>query len=217
MFKRMLLALTILLGLSLPAGSVFAQHEAPAHDQLSAPAEHAQAHETPSLLPNPASRETLLSALWVVIIFVILLIALYPTAWKSVLAGLKAREDRIRKDIAEAEAARLKAEATLRDYNAQLATAEAKVRDLLAKAAVEGESIAANLRVQAQQEADAIKERATKDIEVARKQAVAEVYEQTANLATSIAEKILRRNLNPDDQRDLVKGSLEQLQQLNKN
>ena len=55
------------------------------------------------------------------------------TAWKNVLAGLKAREDRIRKDIADAEATRVKAEATLKKYADELATAEAKVRDIIAR------------------------------------------------------------------------------------
>ncbi|HLL91094.1 MAG TPA: hypothetical protein VK324_17475, partial [Tepidisphaeraceae bacterium] len=56
------------------------------------------------------------------------------------------------------------------------------------------------------------KERAMKDIDAARKDAVREVYEQTAVLATNVAEKILRRSLNAQDQRDLVDQSLNQLQ-----
>src|SRR5947209_1862784 len=48
-------------------------------------------------------------AIWTIVIFVILLIALIPTAWKNVLVGLKSREQRIRSDIADAEAARTKA------------------------------------------------------------------------------------------------------------
>lgn len=156
-------------------------------------------------------------ALWVVIIFIVLVAVLYPTAWKNVLAGLKARETRIRTDIAEAEAARTKAEATLREYNAQLATAETRVRDMINSASAEAQKIAAQIRTQGEQEAQASKERATREIEAAKKQALAEIYEQTAVLSTSIAEKILRRNLNPDDQRDLVNSSLEQFQAINKN
>lgn len=156
-------------------------------------------------------------ALWVVIIFIVLVAVLYPTAWKNVLAGLKARETRIRTDIAEAEAARTKAEATLREYNAQLASAEARVRDMINSASAEAQKIAAQIRTQGEQEAQASKERATREIEAAKKQALAEIYEQTAVLSTSIAEKILRRNLNPDDQRDLVNSSLEQFQAINKN
>jgi F0F1-type ATP synthase membrane subunit b/b' len=55
-----------------------------------------------------------------------------------------------------------------------------------------------------------------KDIEAARANAVTDIYAQAAELSTSIAAKILRRNLNPDDQRDLVNRSLEQLQTVGK-
>src|SRR5579871_4165836 len=53
--------------------------------------------------------------IWILAIFTVLAIILYSTAWKNVLKGLKGREDRIRGDIAQAEAARLKAEETLKE------------------------------------------------------------------------------------------------------
>ena len=153
-------------------------------------------------------------AVWVLVIFVVLVFILYRTAWKNVLAGLKAREDRIRKDIADAESARVRGEQALKDYNAQLATAEAKVQAMFNQAAVDAEKIAAGIRMHAQQEAEEIKERAIREIETSKEQALSEIYEQTANLSTSIAEKILKRSLNADDQRDLVAQGLEQLQTL---
>ena len=61
-------------------------------------------------------------------IFLVVAFILYKTAWKNVLVGLKAREDRIRKDIDDAEAARLKAEETLRQYDTRLADAERRSR-----------------------------------------------------------------------------------------
>ena len=180
-------------------------------------AAHGGEHEAPPLIADPSKAETWYSALWVVIIFLVLLVILYFTAWKNVLAGLKSREERIRRDIADAEAARAKAESTLRDYNQQLATAEGTIRDMLAKAQADGERIATNLRMQAQTESEEIKNRANREIEAAKDQAVAEVHQQMAVLATSVAEKIIRRNLNPEDQRDLVNRSLEQLQTVSKN
>jgi F-type H+-transporting ATPase subunit b len=155
------------------------------------------------------------SAIWILGIFLVLVIILYKTAWKHVLAGLKAREERIRGDIASAEAARAKAEASLKEFNAQLATAEEKAKNLLAQAALDAEKIAAGIRLRSQQEAEEIKERANAEIEATRRQALSDIYDQAVNLSTSIAEKIVRRNLNPDDQRDLVKQSLDQLQSLN--
>ncbi len=233
MLKRIVLILAMATWLAAPA---LAQDHAGSHtDATGTPSEvhaagqgvepadhsaasaHDGAHAKAPLLPDHTSKEAWLQALWVVIIFIALLAILYPTAWKNVLAGLKAREQRIREDIANAEAARAKAETTLREYNQQLATAEGKIRDMLAQATTDGERIATNLRMQAQTESEEIKNRATREIEAAKNQALTEVYEQTANLATTVAEKILRRNLNADDQRDLVSRSLEQVQTIGKN
>src|SRR5688572_9653841 len=80
------------------------------------------AHGKPPLLANPLGDDhhaatARRQALWTLIILVVLLAIFYPTAWKNILAGLKAREARIRQDIADAEAARARAEATLMEYN----------------------------------------------------------------------------------------------------
>ncbi len=155
--------------------------------------------------------------IWTIVIFAIMLIILYPTAWKNVLAGLKAREAKIRGDIASAEAARGKAEATLKEYTVKLQQTEATVREMIAKAVTDAEATAAGIRARGQAEAEEAKDKALKDIESAKTTALREVYDQTATLATSVAEKILRRSLNADDQRDLVARSLEQLQTASKN
>jgi F-type H+-transporting ATPase subunit b len=213
MRKKLLAIILLLMALAMPA------HLAMAQDNPLSPSasSSAPAEDQPRLLPLPPHAEDIQQALWVLAIFVVLVIVLQRTAWKNVLAGLKARENRIRKDIADAEAARLKAESTLREYNQQLTDAEGKVRDILAKAAADAERLGQSIRMQAQKESEEIKERATQEIEASKKQAISEIYDTAANLATSVAEKILRRNLNVDDQRDLVTRSLDQMQELGKN
>jgi len=214
MLKRWIWAITLAAAVALASPRGFAAEHPPAKDAAAQPSgggnpetTEDHGHAKPGLL-----EVNLASAMWVVIIFVVLLVILYPTAWKNVLAGLKAREQRIRNDIAEAEATRAKAEATLREYNAQLATAEQKVRDMIAQATAQGEQVANNIRSRAEQESQEIKERSLREIESAKKQAISDIYEQAATLATSVAEKIIRRNLKPEDQRDLVQRSLEELQ-----
>jgi F-type H+-transporting ATPase subunit b len=133
-------------------------------------------------------------------------------AWSQIAAGLKDREDKIRRDIADAEAQRKRSEETLRQYNEQLATAEAKIREMMVKAQADAERLATNLRMQAQQESEEIKDRANREIDAARKAALTDIYAQAADISTSIASRILRRNLNTDDQRELVNQSLQQLQ-----
>jgi F-type H+-transporting ATPase subunit b len=205
-------ALAALLALPLARAHAAEEHGGAKSATAPAAAEHAE-----ELMPDPHKATTITSALWVIAIFLIVLAILYPTAWKNVIAGLKAREERIRNDIAAAEAARTRAEVTLREYTAQLATAEQRARDTINAAAADAERIATQIRTRGEQEAQEIKERATREIDAARKEALAQVYEQTANLATSIAEKIIRKSLNADDQRDLVARSLEQVQNIQSN
>jgi F-type H+-transporting ATPase subunit b len=178
---------------------------------LAASAEHGD----PELIAPPAAG--LIPAITTLIIFCLLLVLLKKQAWGPIASGLKAREDRIRQDIANAETARKKAEATLAQYNQQLATAEGQVRELLSRAQVDAEKIATSMKMQAQHEVEEIKERATRDIDAARKSALNDIYAQAAELSTDIASKILRRNLKPDDQRDLVESSLEKFQTVGKN
>jgi F-type H+-transporting ATPase subunit b len=206
MLKRILILLTLGIALLVPGARLVAAEEA--GGAKAAPEYH--------LMPESSDewKQAMYSAIWVLVIFIIMLAILYPTAWKNVLAGLKKREERIRSDIADAEASRAKAEATLKEYSAKLATAEDNIRQMLNSATADGEKLATSIRMKAQAEAEDIKERANKDIEGARDAALREIYEKTADLATSVAEKIIRRNLNASDQQDLVRQSLEQLQQV---
>jgi F-type H+-transporting ATPase subunit b len=203
------------------AGAARVGHEVAAAGESGAAREHdAHGEHGAPLLPATGEefQEYFLGpAIWTLVIFVIMLAILYPTAWKNVLAGLKKREERIRKDIADAEAARLRSEATLKEYNNQLAAAEARGREILNKAAADAEALAASIRSRAQTESEEIKDRATKDIEAARALAVSDIQRQAAELATLVAEKILRRSLNASDQEDLVRQSLDQMHTVSKN
>ncbi len=172
--------------------------------------------DKPQLIPH-AGTSQVLTTLLTLVVFIGLVVILSKYAWGPIVSGLKAREDKIRRDIRDAEEARARAEATLKQYQAQLATAEQSVRDLLAKASADAQQLATSIRANAQQEAEEAKERATREIEAAKNQAVGEIYDQAATLGTTIAEKILRRNLNADDQQDLVRSSLEQLRSVNAN
>lgn len=214
---RRLLVLAVLSLAALCAASRTAraadEHPAAAHSTAAhADTPHAAGHTEaePQLLNGP--REALITALTTLIVFVALVAILGKAAWGPIAKGLQDREDKIRRDIEEAESARARAEATMKEYQAQLATAESKVREMMVKANADAEQIATNVRARAQREAQEAKENATREIDAARRDAVRQVHEQAAVLATGVASKILKRNLNADDQRDLVASSLDQLE-----
>lgn len=198
-----ILLLALLAALALPASAADVE-KADAHG-------HGGADEPKASLLRSTS-EGLITGITTLVVFLGLVVILGKFAWGPIAKGLQDREDKIRHDIEEAEAARARAEASLKEYQAQLATAEAKVRELLGKAEKDAENIATNIRMSAEKDAAEKKEGALRDIDLARRDAVRQVSEQAAVLATNVAEKILRRNLNPDDQRDLVAASLDQLQ-----
>mgnify|MGYP005849949127 CR=1 FL=1 len=197
---KRLFAILLLAALLLPAGAVHA-------------AEAGEAKPG----PIPSIQQALIPAITTLVVFVGLLVVLGKTAWGPIVSGLQAREEKIRNDIETAERSRAKAEQTLREYQQQLAAADARVREIIAQAQVDAEKVATSIRMKAQQEAEEIKERASRDIDNARKAAVIAFGEQAATISTQIASKILARNLNPDDQRDLVRSGLEQLQSANAN
>lgn len=212
----LVVALAALVGRSAPARA--ATEPAKAGETAVAPhaAPHGEGHEDPKLIPNPGVMQVITS-LTTLGIFLLLLIVLGKYAWGPIVTGLRNREAKIRKEIQDAEDARARAEATLGEYNAKLAEAEQKVRDLLAKATADAEQIATSIRTRAQAEAEETKEKATRDIEAARNQAVGQIYDEAANLAVSIAEKVLPRTLSAEDRQQLVSRSLDEVRTVSRN
>lgn len=204
------LLVVVLLGSAVPSGALAAGTHEPDTTKK------AEAHADPKLIEVPGTMQ-IITTLTTLVVFLGLVVILGKYAWGPIVSGLKAREDKIRKDIRDAEEGRAKSEALLKQYEAKLAAAQKEVNDLLTKATNDAQSLATSIRMNAQQEATEAKDRATKDIEAAKNQAVAEIHQYTANLATSVAEKILRRNLNADDHRDLVHSSLEQMKSVSSN
>jgi F-type H+-transporting ATPase subunit b len=173
---------------------------------LFAPTAMAAGSGSPTIGP-----EAIATAITTLVVFLIVLVVLAKFVFPPVGAALAARAERIEAAVKAADEAQLKAKAMLDQYNAKLATADGEVRAIIARAQTDAENIATNIRTRAQQESEEIRERAERDIEQAKSAAIKDIYAQAAELSTSIAEKILRRNLSVDDQRSLVAESLSKL------
>lgn len=191
-----------------PARSAAAPPEADAAH--AADAGHEDGHGEVNPIPSPAAG--IITSLTTFLIFVGLIVILSKYAWGPIVAGLKAREDKIRADIESAERARAQADEARRQFEQQLATAEERVRQMLARAQSDGQQLATRIRTQAQEEAEEIKQKAIHEIEQSQREAVEEIRGYAATLATSVAEKILRREVSREDQKRLVEESLEEFQ-----
>lgn len=160
----------------------------------------------------PSIQQGLVTGITGIVVFLIVLVVLAKTVWPKIAAGLDEREEKIRQEIAAAEAARKQAKDALAEYEANLADARAQANTMLEETKAQQVRLAADLKASAQRDADQLRDKAMRDIEVARKAALSDIYTQAGTLATSIASKILQRELNPDDQQRLVDESLSELQ-----
>ena len=155
---------------------------------------------------------TIAQSLAALLVFGVVFVVLRLYAWEPILKGLSERESKIRADLEAAEAARTSAQTSLADYQRQIASADAQVREKLAAAQKDAEQIGARLKSDAAAEIEDMKARAQREIEESKNAALVEVRQQAAAISTAIAGKILKREINESDQADLVRSSLDELQ-----
>ncbi len=149
-------------------------------------------------------------AIVTLIVFVLLLIVLTKFAWKPIMAGLAKREQGIADDIEGAAARRQEAEKLLADYQQQLEEAGGKVREMLDGAKKEAEEMKQSILDEASKAAAAEKDRATREIEAAKNSAIGEIAQHSVNIAFRVASDAVRREVKPDDHRNLIEDALKQ-------
>ena len=148
-------------------------------------------------------------------VFVCLLIVLRLTAWKPIMAGLQSREQAIRDSIEAAQRAKVAADQTTHDLEAKMAEVQRQAAQQLALAKADALKMADTIRAQAESESAALKDRTIREINSAKQQALTEINAHAATLGTTVAKKILQREVNTNDQQRLVDESLAELAKKN--
>jgi F-type H+-transporting ATPase subunit b len=152
-------------------------------------------------------------AIWTLVVFLVLLWVLGRYAWKPMLQGLEQRESTIRNELEQAQHERQEAQALNERWKAEMAKAQDQVRALLDEARRNAQHAAEDLLNKAKADAQAERERGRREIALATDQALQQIAAQTANLATLVSSKALRREMTPDDHRRLVDEALAELNQ----
>lgn len=153
------------------------------------------------------------NAIWTLLIFLLVLWVLGKFAWGPILAGLQRRERFIRESLETAKRDRESAEARLREYEQKLAAAREEASKLVEEGRRDAEAVRRKIEEDARVSGDAMIERARREIGVARDTALRELYEHSAELATSMAGSILKRQISPEDHQRLIQDALTELQQ----
>jgi F-type H+-transporting ATPase subunit b len=151
--------------------------------------------------------------IWTVVVFLVLLFVLGKYAWKPMLEGLRKREENIHNALEEAKRARDEAQTAREQFQRELDRAHQTVREILDEARRDAQHTKEEIVAQARGEIQTERDRLRREIETARDQALQELWNQTAQLATLVSAKAIRRELSPEDHGRLIDEALAELNQ----
>jgi F-type H+-transporting ATPase subunit b len=143
--------------------------------------------------------------------FFALLFILQKFAWKPILEGLKQREDYIRKSLDDAD----KVKAQLAEVEAAkgkiLDEAKDKANVIIEQSRKVGSELAAQIEQRAKKNAEEIINSAHQEIEGERERVRNALKKESVQTAVSLAEKILKENLNTEKNRNLINQAIKDL------
>lgn len=182
------------------------------HGHSAAPAAGHDAHDehggepkSPLLSFDPGQ------AVWSIIVFLLLLGILRAFAWKPILQGLQTREKFIHDALEDAKRQRAEAEATLKRYMDQINHAREEATALIEEGRRDAEAVRKRTQDEARAEAQSMLERAKRELGIARDDAIKALYQQSIELASSMAGKIVKKQMQPADHQALLDESLKEI------
>ena len=131
--------------------------------------------------------------------------------FRPVMKIIKDRQKEIDGMYSDADAAKGEANAMRNEYQQKLADAQATSDRIVKEAVARGQSRQEEIIRHAQQEASALMDKASADIELERKKAINDAKNEISGIAIAIAGKVVGRELNEKDQAALVDHFIDEL------
>jgi F-type H+-transporting ATPase subunit b len=149
---------------------------------------------------------------WTIVTFIAVLAILRKVAWKPLVQALVSREEGIRTALDEAEHAQREAQRLLDENKRQLARAEEESHRIIREGREMGEKLKAEIVEKANASSHTMIEQAKDEIRREKDAALTQLRTEVADLAISVAGKILDQNLDTPKQRQLADSAIRDLQ-----
>jgi F-type H+-transporting ATPase subunit b len=133
---------------------------------------------------------------------------------KPIRKGLAGRREGIAKALADADTAKAEAEAKFAEYDRKLSKAAAEIEEIQSALRREGELERERILASAREMSEKIKQEAEKSAANEVAKARAELRQEAARMAISIAEDLLKQNFTGADQDRLVSEYLQKVGEL---
>jgi len=154
---------------------------------------------------------------WSLLTFVVVLLVLGRFAWRPLLGALQKREDFIRDSLQKAKEDREAAEVRLKEYADKLSTARAEATAIVEEGRRDAEVVKRQVEEHARAEAAAMIERGKREIAIATDTAVKELYTLSARLATDVASRVIRKEVDAKQHERLLRESIDELSKAYRN
>ncbi len=148
---------------------------------------------------------------WTAVTFILVLVVLWLFAWKPILHGLDARNEKIQEDLDNSRKLREQAESLMADYKKQLDAAKDQALQIIDEGKKDAESVRQRIIADAKKEADSVHDRVLAEIQQAKVRAVKELEREVVDLSVAIISKILNRDVSKEDHRNIILKELDQL------
>ena len=145
---------------------------------------------------------------WTIVIFALLLVILSRFAFKPMLAAVEARERSLQDAIDAAKRDREEAARILAEHRAQLEKSRGEAQKLIADGRATAEKLRSDLLEQTKAQQQEMLDRARREIETEKVNAIASLRREAVDLAIAGAGKVIERNLDNDANRKLVENFL---------
>ena len=148
---------------------------------------------------------------WTTLLFLALVTILSKTAWGPIIKALEAREQTIASDLKRAEDARVEAERSRDEWSKEQAKLLQATNERIAQMMPNAESRALEIVENSKHEAVKVRDGALADIELERQKAIASLRNEVVTIALLAAQKVVGREIKPEDHRALIEKSLPNL------
>ena len=153
------------------------------------------------------------TALFVLLNFLLLFFVAKKFLFGPVMDMIQSRQKEIDDLYADAEAAKVNANAMEEEYKNRLATAQQTGDNLVKEAMARGKNREEEIIRQANREADAIREKAAADIARDKKKALNDAKDEISSIALEIAGKVVGEAMDGEQQQRLVDKFLADLEE----
>jgi len=169
------------------------------------------ATETPEEELSPLVKVVPGLMIWTLLAFVAAMVILKKFAWPKISEILDQRQQLINDAISSAEVTRAESEKILAEYRQRLAEAREQADEIMTRARKAAEATEAEALSQGQEKRQEMVEAARRDIEAETRRSLEEIRKEVANLTVLATERITRKTLDEEAQKQLVEEALEEI------